>query len=241
MGEDADSLTGTYRLSYYLSRRQSRTDDKGAYAPVLVVALDGKPFHRNCVFVNDFYNYNEMNRYETLTPTLVAPANGFYRLVIPAAGPRLQPCVTNGVANNLTYYPACANVFFDGEKQAQLRLQTDAFEPFELRLPYLEAGEHSFSFEVGADIPRSAFRFKEVSLEPLSQMVFTRDARKDTVIDLEANTVLELRYDGVFKIGRLIRRGERLAGTFSAATHPEWVKGPGVLEVVPKGIVIDFR
>ena len=178
---------------------------------------------------------------ETWNGTITAPSNGFYTLSFPAAGPACEPCSTDGAAINSKRYPACADMYIDGEKYAQLRVQNDTFQRFTLRLPYLAAGEHSLTFTLGTDIVASALRFKNFSLDPLPLESFNRDASNGTVFDIDYDAKLNLQYDGVFKISKLFIRGEKVFGRFSAATHPGLFSGPGILDVKYKGLTISLH
>ena len=182
---------------------------------------------------------------ESVDLVLTAPSNGFYAVSLPASGPKFQPYVTNGVLNSMTYYPAVATVSVDGRKLAQIRPQNDDIGPYEFRLPYLTAGDHVLT--VQADVVRMAggLRYRTPELKPLALAAFdpdgTDDGKLKTVIDLEAGAKLDLRFPGTYRVSKLYLGGVSVHGEVSAATHPDWVTGPGVLDVQSKGLLLIVR
>ena len=79
-------------------------------------------------------------------------------------------------------------------------------------------------------------------------LVRDRDARdeapslpRDLRIDVAKGATLLLDYPGVVRVRRVVYDGKSYRGTVNAKTCPDFVTGPGTLEVVPSGTLLIFR
>ena len=110
-------------------------------------------------------------------------------------------------------------------------------------LPYLTAGDHTLAFTVGGESANNAcFRVGHLDLEPLTFLETAEaDAMKDTTIRLDAGGKLDLQFEGVMSLGKLVIDGAPVFGDFGAVSDPTHFTGPGILRVLPKGTLILFR
>ena len=68
------------------------------------------------------------------------------------------------------------------------------------------------------------------------------DCVKNVNVVVLEGTKLDLQYSGTLRVkGRVSLGGKTAAGIISAQSHPNWIDGPGALEVIPHGFVISFR
>ena len=182
-------------------------------------------------------------RGETFTTTLTAPSNGFYRLTVPAIGTELQLGHVNGTCNGFARYPSTAYLYLDGALTTKIRLERPEWTSFAFVLPYLTAGDHTLAFTVGGESANNAcFRVGHLDLEPLTFLETAEaDAMKDTTIRLDAGGKLDLQFEGVMSLGKLVIDGAPVIGDFGAVSDPTHFTGPGILRVLPKGTLILFR
>ena len=182
-------------------------------------------------------------RGETFTTTLTAPSNGFYRLTVPAIGTELQLGHVNGTCNGFARYPSTGYLYLDGALVNKLRLERPEWTSFAFVLPYLTAGDHTLAFTVGGESANNAcFRVGHLDLEPLTFLETAEaDAMKDTTIRLDAGGKLDLQFEGVMSLGKLVIDGAPVFGDFGAVSDPTHFTGPGILRVLPKGTLILFR
>lgn len=183
---------------------------------------------------------------ETLSASVTAPSNGFYRLDVPAIGAELQLGHVNGSGNGVSHYPVTAYVYLDGALTSKIRLERPEWTTFALVLPYLTAGAHTFAFTVSSNGAETGtdgrFRVGKLDLQPLAfRETAPADAMKDTTIRLDAGGKLDLQFEGVMSLGKLEIDGASVLGDVGAASDPTHFSGPGVLRVLPKGTVILFR
>ena len=167
-------------------------------------------------------------RGETFTTTLTAPSNGFYRLT---------------VCNGFARYPSTAYLYLDGALTTKIRLERPEWTSFAFVLPYLTAGDHTLAFTVGGESANNAcFRVGHLDLEPLTFLETAEaDAMKDTTIRLDGTGKLDLQFEGVMSLGKLVIDGAPVFGDFGAASDPTHFTGPGILRVLPKGTIMMFR
>lgn len=185
-------------------------------------------------------------RGETFSTTLTAPSNGFYRLTVPAMGTELQLGHVNGTGNGFARYPSTALLYLDGALVSKLRLERPEWTSFALVLPYLTEGDHTLAFTVSSNSAESGnnacFRVGHLDLEPLAFLETAEaDAMKDSTIMLSTGGKLDLQFEGVMKLGKLVIDDTPVFGDFGAASDPTRFTGPGVLRVLPKGTVILLR
>ena len=64
---------------------------------------------------------------------------------------------------------------------------------------------------------------------------------RDLRIDVAKGATLLLDYPGVVRARRVVYDGKAYRGTVNAKTCPDFVTGPGTLEVVPSGTLLIFR
>ena len=183
---------------------------------------------------------------ETLSASLTAPSNGFYRLDVPAIGAELQLGHVNGSNNGVNHYPVTAYVYLDGALTSKIRLERPGWTTFALVLPYLTAGAHTLAFTVSSNGAETGtdgrFRVGKLDLQPLAfRETAPADAMKDTTIRLDAGGKLDLQFEGVMSLGKLEIDGASVLGDVGAASDPTHFSGPGVLRVLPKGTLILFR
>lgn len=183
---------------------------------------------------------------ETYATSLVAPSNGFYRLDVSAVGRELQLGHVNGSNNGSQYYPATAYVYLDGALAGKIRLERTEITTFALVLPYLTEGSHALAFTVstnsGETGPNAVFRVTSTELAPLAfRETAAADAMKDTVIRLDGAGKLDLQFEGVMSLRKMIIDGTPVFGDLSAASNPDRFTGPGVLRVRRKGTLILVR
>ncbi|MBR1587381.1 MAG: hypothetical protein IJ658_03550 [Kiritimatiellae bacterium] len=183
---------------------------------------------------------------ETLSASITAPSNGFYRLDVPAIGAELQLGHVNGSNNGVNHYPVTAYVYLDGALAGKIRLERPEWTTFALVLPYLTAGAHALAFTVSSNGTETGtdgrFRVGKLDLQPLAfRETAPADAMKDTTIRLDGTGSLDLQFEGVMSLGKLVIDGTPVFGDFSAAFNPDRFAGPGVLRVLPKGTAILFR
>ena len=183
---------------------------------------------------------------ETLSASITAPSNGFYRLDVPAIGAELQLGHVNGSKNGVSHYPVTAYVYLDGALTSKIRLERPGWTTFALVLPYLTAGAHTLAFTVSSNGAETGtdgrFRVGKLDLQPLAfRETAPADAMKDTTIRLDGTGKLDLQFEGVMSLGKLVIDGTPVFGDFSAASNPDRFAGPGVLRVLPKGTLILFR
>ena len=182
-------------------------------------------------------------RGETFTTTLTAPSNGFYRLTVPAIGTELQLGHVNGTCNGFARYPSTGYLYLDGALTTKIRLERPEWTSFAFVLPYLTAGDHTLAFTVGGESANNAcFRVGHLDLKPLTFLETAEaDAMKDTTIRLDAGGKLDLQFEGVMSLGKLVIDGAPVFGDFGAVSDPTHFTGPGILRVLPKGTLILFR
>ena len=183
---------------------------------------------------------------ETLSASVTAPSNGFYRLDVPAIGAELQLGHVNGSNNGVSHYPVTAYVYLDGALTSKIRLERPGWTTFALVLPYLTAGAHTLAFTVSSNGAETGtdgrFRVGKLDLQPLAfRETAPADAMKDTTIRLDAGGKLDLQFEGVMSLGKLEIDGASVFGDFGAASDPTHFTGPGVLRVLPKGTLLMFR
>lgn len=183
---------------------------------------------------------------ETLSASVTAPSNGFYRLDVPAIGAELQLGHVNGSNNGVSHYPVTAYVYLDGALTSKIRLERPEWTTFALVLPYLTAGAHTLAFTVSSNGAETGtdgrFRVGKLDLQPLAfRETAPANAMKDTTIRLDAGGKLDLQFEGVMRLGKLVIDGAPVFGDFGAASDPTRFSGPGVLRVLPKGTLILVR
>ena len=174
---------------------------------------------------------------ETLSASITAPSNGFYRLDVPAIGAELQLGHVNGSNNGVSHYPVTAYVYLDGALTSKIRLERPGWTTFALVLPYLTAGAHTLAFTVSSNGAETGtdgrFRVGKLDLQPLAfRETAPADAMKDTTIRLDGTGKLDLQFEGVMSLGKLIIDGAPVFGAFGAASDPTRFSGPGVLRVL---------
>ena len=101
------------------------------------------------------------------------------------------------------------------------------------RLTYAMIGGAKGSF-IGP-IHRMAIRLDD--LADLAAGCFSRDAHNNAATGAK----LRLDYPGTIRLDRLELGGRGVSGTVTAARYPDYISGPGAVEVRAKATVILFR
>ena len=64
---------------------------------------------------------------------------------------------------------------------------------------------------------------------------------ENLTVRVAAGAKLRLDFGGTLPVAGLRLGSRAVAGTVSAATHPEFISGPGALEVKPRGFYLYIR
>ena len=164
---------------------------------------------------------------------------GWYVLDALAAGAARETSSSNGVYNSYLHYPARAAVTVDGLPVGTIQAESDVFERFALRLPYLDAGTHTFRIERETVNLASSAVLRLASLAAVPVEVAAPAGADGASIRVADGATLRLDYPGALRVGKLHGPdGRAVYGTVSAATHPGFLAGPGALEIVQPAFVL---
>ena len=175
--------------------------------------------------------------------TVTIPSDGFYALSLPLAGKVAEIGSTN-VCNGHLYYPAATRISIDGSRIADAVVESGEFENMVFRLPRLESGLHTLTIS-GLGSGSGSLAVRRVGapcIIPMEMESLPADCVKNVNVVVLEGTKLDLQYSGTLRVkGRVSLGGKTAAGIISAQSHPNWIDGPGALEVIPHGFVISFR
>ena len=164
---------------------------------------------------------------------------GWFVLDALAAGAVRETSSSNGVYNSYLHYPARAAVTVDGLPAGTIQAESDVFERFALRLPYLDAGTHTFRIERETVNLASSAVLRLASLAAVPVEVAAPAGADGASIRVADGATLRLDYPGALRVGKLHGPdGRAVYGTVSAATHPGFLAGPGALEIVQPAFVL---
>jgi hypothetical protein len=140
-------------------------------------------------------------------------------------------------------HSAAASVKIDGKIVGGYAGESGGVNALEYDLPYLAAGEHtvevaSVAASTAANAVLSVVAPKLVKLEDESGAGFELD---EAQIRLYGESILDLRYDGTVKVGKVFKEGERIGTAVSAASCPGWVSGTGALTFTRPGFLLFLR
>ena len=84
-------------------------------------------------------------------------------------------------------------------------------------------------------------RVDEVSVTKTAFAADVPDVPETTQVSVAAGAKLRLDYPGTIRLDRLELGGRGVSGTVTAARYPDYISGPGAVEVRAKATVILFR
>ena len=182
-------------------------------------------------------------RGEVKTFSVNVPEAGYWRLVLPLGG--AAPAIDNLELsmNWFEEHSAAATVKVDGVTVGGYAGESAGVRAIEYDLPYLAAGRHtveiaSVAASTAAKAVLSVAAPKLVRLEDESGAGFELE---EAQIRLYGESILDLRYGGTVKVGKVFKEGERIGTAVSAASCPEWVSGTGALTFTRPGFLLFLR
>lgn len=111
---------------------------------------------------------------------------------------------------------------------------------FDFRVP--EAGDYTLEMRGTRDLYSMEAMIDGVSVVRVPQPEVLPDMLPGHLeLSVEPGARLRLDFDGTEKIEKLRLGGHKVSGTVSAATHPEYISGRGVLQIDPDGTVVILR
>jgi autotransporter-associated beta strand protein len=145
-----------------------------------------------------------------------------------------------GRPQNQNYLNHDFQVTFDGMKVGYVRTVDGTFRRYTFRLPFVKANvPYVLAFEGinhGDTTDRASF-IDSVILTKIEEPTFDPAAFAKTEIALSAGTTLELDYDGLLTMERIIYSGRSYSGMMTAENTP-FIQGTGSLYATPQGTII---
>ena len=159
-----------------------------------------------------------------------------------AAGAARETSSSNGVYNSYLHYPARAAVSVDGIPAGVIQAESDEFERFTLRTPYLGAGLHTLRIERETVNLATAAKLRLKALEaPPVEVAVPADAI-DATLRVADGAILRLDYPGKVKVRRLKGPdGRDRNGVVDSVSCADFLAGPGYLEIVPPATIFVVR
>ncbi len=167
---------------------------------------------------------------------------GWFVLDALAAGAARETSSSNGVYNSYLHYPARAAVTMDGLPAGTIQAESDVFERFALRLPYLDAGTHTFRIERETVNLASSAVLRLAALAAVPVEVAAPADALDATLRIDDGATLRLDYPGTVKIKRLKGPdGAAFVGVADSSSCPDFLSGPGHLEITPLAFTLIVR
>ena len=171
-----------------------------------------------------------------------AESDGWYRLVVEAAGPVVaRNSGTNCIAGNAAVSATPASISVDGVSVGAIAVNSDEFFAYAFTLPRLSVGEHAVAISNNGELP---LRIRGVSLAAIADsdlVPLTEATLSKTTFVVNDPGMLHLDYLGVLSGGYLKIDGGKVSGIHSAVTDGGRLGGTGALDSAVIGLVLSVR
>ena len=173
---------------------------------------------------------------------LAAESDGWYRLVIDAAGPVVdRSSTTNCIAGNPARSAIQVSISVDGVPTGSFTVNSDEFFAYAFTLPRLLKGEHFVDIANNGEL-RLRVRSVALTAIPDSDLItLGKEAVAKTTFVVKEPGMLHLDYLGVLGGCYLKMDGVKVSGVHSALTDGGRLCGTGALDSAVKGLVLSVR
>ena len=242
------SVGGVDVAAVYPMTQQNRTCavefDINEGSQELKVALDAPTADEYVAIVDDFmieYVDGVLPK-GTSEYAVSAESDGWYRLVVEAAGPVVaRNSGTNCIAGNAAVSATPASISVDGVSVGAIAVNSDEFFAYAFTLPRLSVGEHAVAISNNGELP---LRIRGVSLAAIADsdlVPLTEATLSKTTFVVNDPGMLHLDYLGVLSGGYLKIDGGKVSGIHSAVTDGGRLGGTGALDSAVIGLVLSVR
>ena len=242
------SVGGVNVAAVYPMTQQNRTCavefDINEGSQELKVSLDAPTADEYVAIVDDF----RIEYVDGVQPkgrseyAVAAESDGWYRLVIDAAGPMVdRSSTTNCIAGNPARSAIQVSISVDGVPTGSFTVNSDEFFAYAFTLPRLLKGEHFVDIANNGEL---RLRVRNVALTaiPDSDLItLGKEAVAKTTFVLKEPGMLHLDYLGVLGGCYLKMDGVKVSGVHSALTDGGRLCGTGALDSAVKGLVLSVR
>lgn len=175
------------------------------------------------------------------TQQLVIPNDGYYRLSFFTSS---RYDTIYGSGTGLGKVPLAMWLESGAAKQLICEVRADSSNYLHHAVAFhAKAGTYTFGIEGDVSAGGHASFVDAISIAPMSadDLAAPVFAEPDVAIEVSNGAKLRLEYSGVVQAGKVKLGGRNRYGTINAATHPDFICGPGALYVEEKGMRILVR
>jgi len=238
--EDVASIVDEVRMVYADSEPEIVPVSAFTDARTYWTSPSGLWLVRNVETGRQVLNFNRSTRADI---SVNVPSNGYYQIVASLAGGTMDLTTTNGVCNSYLYYPALARVLIGGRPVIRALMQDDAFREYRTAA-YLTNGVQTVIAQCLKDgsSEKAVVRLADLKILPMPVPTLAdAEAANGTKLVLDANSKINLDFDGTLKTGALKVGDRAYTGILDATTLPGVLTGPGRLNAVMNGLSILVR